>query len=206
MTESEAIQWTEKKVALSKLKPYERNPRMISKEAYDRLKEAIQKLGFHQRILCQPDLSVIGGHQRIKALKELGFKEIQVLVPHRVLTRDEFRQLLIQDNLPFGQHDFAILAADFEVEELVGWGMPESWITGMSAAETDMPKLEDGEKSPFQQMTFTLHDLQAETVKLALEESGKIYKEDPNNQNSNGNALFFLAQSFLESLSGKGGE
>lgn len=128
MTEPEAIQWTEKKVALSKLKPYERNPRMITKEAYDRLKEAIQKLGFHQRILCQPDLSVIGGHQRIKALKELGFKEIQVLIPHRVLTEDEFRQLLIQDNLPFGQHDFAILAADFDVAELIEWGMPESWL------------------------------------------------------------------------------
>lgn len=141
MTESEAIQWTEKKVALSKLKPYERNPRMISKEAYDRLKEAIQKLGFHQRILCQPDLSVIGGHQRIKALKELGFKEIQVLVPHRVLTRDEFRQLLIQDNLPFGQHDFSILAADFEVEELVGWGMPENWVTG------EMPQQEKTHKN-----------------------------------------------------------
>ena len=119
--------WSEKTVKLADLRPYERNPRLITKEAYDRLKAAIAKLGFHQRILCQPDLGVIGGHQRLKALKELGYVDVNILVPDRFLSSDEFRQLLIQDNLPFGQHDFDILSADFDMEELKEWGMPESW-------------------------------------------------------------------------------
>ena len=143
------IVWTEKTVPLAQLKPYERNPRIITKEAYDRLKAAIQGLGFHQRMVCQPPdekgcFPIIGGHQRLKALSELGFKEIQILVPDRPLTTDEFRQLLIQDNLPFGQHNFDILAADFELEELLNWGMPEAWLIGK---EEEEKKAEAGAES-----------------------------------------------------------
>lgn len=116
------LKWTEKTVAVNSLKPYERNPRHATKEAYQRLKASIEELGFHQRIIYQPDLGVIGGHLRIKALKELGFKEVQVLVPSEKLTEEQFRRLLIQDNLPFGGWDFDILAADFDVGELTEWG------------------------------------------------------------------------------------
>jgi len=41
------IQWTEKTVPVSSLKPYERNPRLITKEAYDCLKKSISELGYH---------------------------------------------------------------------------------------------------------------------------------------------------------------
>lgn len=120
------ITWTEKNVPLVDLKPYERNPRVITKAAYEKLKKAIADLGYHQRIIVQPDLSVIGGHQRIRALTDLGIKTINVLIPNRPLTVPEFRQLLVQDNLAFGDFDMDILSADFEKEELLDWGMPPS--------------------------------------------------------------------------------
>ena len=128
--------WTESEADVATLKPYERNPRTISKEAFDRLKESIQSLGFHQRVLCQPDMSVIGGHSRLKALTELGIKRVKILMPDRNLTKDEFRKLLIQDNLPFGSFDFDMLAADFDMGELVEWGMPESLLGLIPIDET----------------------------------------------------------------------
>ena len=67
-------------------------------------------------------------HQRIRVLKDLGIKEIAVLVPDKELTDDQFRRFLIQDNLPFGSWDFDLLSADFEVDEMIGFGMPESWL------------------------------------------------------------------------------
>lgn len=128
-------EWFEKTVHIDSLIPYERNPRIITKDAYDRLKASVQKLGYHQRMICQPEngdmqYPVIGGHQRLRVMKELGREEIKILYPSRELTREEFRQLLIQDNLPFGQHDFDMLAADFDVDELKAWGMPEQWLEG----------------------------------------------------------------------------
>lgn len=121
-----AIDWSEKKVLVSDLKPYERNPRRITKEAFEKLKSSLRELGYHQRIIAQPNLSIIGGHQRIKAFQDLGITEVVVLVPSRELTMEEFRRALITDNLPFGEYDFDILSADFEAEELRDWGMAET--------------------------------------------------------------------------------
>lgn len=126
-----AIKWLEKTVNIEDLKPFERNPRRISKKHFDILINSIRDNGYHQRILVTPDLLIIGGHQRIKALKQLGYKEIPVLVPDGSVTPEHFKQMLIQDNLPFGEFDFDILANDYNLEELSAWGFPESIIKEM---------------------------------------------------------------------------
>lgn len=124
------IRWTEKTVSVAELRPYERNPRIISDAAYERLKASLKENGYHQRIIAQPDLRVIGGHQRFRALKELGIDEVQVLVPSEELTEAQFRRILIQDNLPFGTFNLEMLAADFTMPELTAWGMPDEWLKG----------------------------------------------------------------------------
>ncbi len=123
-----AIQWAERKVPVSALKPYERNPRRLSEAAAAKLKASILEMGYHQRIIAQPDLRVIGGHMRIKILKELGINEITVLVPDRELTEAEFKRLLIQDNLPFGEFDWPLLQTDFAFQDLKEWGLPADWL------------------------------------------------------------------------------
>lgn len=125
------IKWIERKVKVNDLLPYERNPRSISKESYEKLKASLESNGYHQRILATNDLRIIGGHQRIKALKSLKIKEIEVLVPDPEITDEQFRQILVQDNLPFGEFDMDMLSADFDVDELIEWGMPESWLPDM---------------------------------------------------------------------------
>lgn len=122
------IKWSEKTVKVSALKPFERNPRKISEADFERLKKSLHENGYHQRIIATIDLRVIGGHQRIRALKELGYREVQILVPDKTLSDAQFKKLLIQDNLPYGVWDFDILSSDFEVDELVDFGMPESWL------------------------------------------------------------------------------
>jgi hypothetical protein len=66
-----------------------------------------------------------------------------------------------------------------------------------SCEETDMPSLPDGEREPFQQMTFTLHDDQAKIVKAALARAQKAgpFNGSPN-ENSNGNALSRIAEAY----------
>jgi DNA modification methylase len=121
------INWIEKTVPLGSLKPYERNPRILTKDQYEILKEAIESLGYRNRIVCAPDLTICGGHARLRVLQELGMIEVPVLVSDRPLTHDEFRKIIVQDNLNVGQFDFSILAADFEMQELKDWGMPDSF-------------------------------------------------------------------------------
>jgi hypothetical protein len=61
----------------------------------------------------------------------------------------------------------------------------------------DMPNLPSGDREPFQQMTFTVSDDQAETIKAALADAkaaGPFI--DTGNENSNGNALARLAEAY----------
>lgn len=147
------IIWAEKTVPLKSLKPYERNPRRITKEAFDRLKNRISRLGYHQRIICQPDGGVIGGHVRLRALKELGHKDVKVLIPNRALSDEEFREALISDNGQFGEWDMDMLSADFDIGELVEWGVPEALLVDFKTEPSD--GLTDDDEVP---------ELQAETV------------------------------------------
>ena len=137
------LKWTQREVAVADLKPFERNPRKISAEDFERLKESLRKFGYHTPIKAMPDLRIIGGHQRRKALQELDIKKIVVWVPERDLTDEEFRELLVKDNLPFGSFDFDILSADFEAEELLAWGMPENWLGISPEGEPKPPKEEE---------------------------------------------------------------
>lgn len=58
--------------------------------------------------------------------------------------------------------------------------------------------LPDGDRAPFQQMTFTLHDEQVEQVRAAIEAAKGLgsFVDSPN-ENSNGNALARICETFL---------
>ena len=132
-----AIEWAEATAPLNSLVPYERNPRKIGKDAFARLKTSIQENGYHQRIICTPTMRVIGGHMRIRALQELGITEVPVLMASRELTEEEYKRILIQDNVAFGIFDTDILASDFDFDDLIKWGIPEELMIGKRAGFDD---------------------------------------------------------------------
>lgn len=121
----EQIQWLEKSWRLSDLRPYERNPRQISESQYKKLKTSIQEDGYHTRIKATHDGRVIGGHQRLKAMRELGYEEIIILVPSRPLSDAEFQRIMVRDNVNNGSWDFDMLSTDFDLEELREMGVDE---------------------------------------------------------------------------------
>jgi hypothetical protein len=127
----EKIVWSQKTIKINDLKDYDKNPRKISKDAFDRLVRDIQEDGYHSRIKANTDYTIIGGHARKKALLKAGYKstdDIQVLIPDRTLSDEEFKRINIKDNLIFGDFDFDILANEFNQDDLIEWGMPADWL------------------------------------------------------------------------------
>ena len=65
--------------------------------------------------------------------------------------------------------------------------------------ETEMPELKDGDKEPYQQKTFTLHDEQASIVDDAVTLARTNPLADTGlNENSNGNALALICEQWLK--------
>ena len=117
------IIWKEENRLVSELKPYDKNPRYLNKDKFDKLVKNIQELGYTNRIIINVDNTIAGGHVRLKALEHLKIEEIPVLVPNRYLTEDEMKRAIITDNISFGNWDMDELANNWDLEELESWGL-----------------------------------------------------------------------------------
>jgi len=73
--------WIAKRVKIEALVLDERNPRTISEERAVALTRSIDRFGLVQPIVVNgPTGRVVGGHQRIEALRRLGEEEVDVIV------------------------------------------------------------------------------------------------------------------------------
>ena len=109
-------------IKINKLKPAFYNPRQISTKQYKDLKQSIEKFTLCDTIIINKDMTVIGGHQRLKICKELRYTEIDCVVLD--LSKEEERELNIRLNKSGGEWDFDLLS-NFEIEELKDWGFKE---------------------------------------------------------------------------------
>ena len=118
---------------VSQLKTLGRNPRKISPDQLDRLKKSITE--FPQMMELRPivydpeTMQVLGGNQRLAAIKAIGMKEIPEtwVKPASELTEAEKKRFVVQDNHQSGEWDFDILEMDFDAELLedIGIELPE---------------------------------------------------------------------------------
>ena len=202
---SEAITWTNETRRLDELQPWPRNPRQINKDQARRLAQSFDEFGQVETIAIGPGNDIYNGHQRLSVLmdKHGGAYEVEVRVSSRPLSEKEREKLTVfLHKGAAGEWNFDTLANEFEVDELVEWGFSPSELGITPGADewgAAMDKLPDEDRAPFQQMTFTLHDTQAETVKEAITASKALGAfVETENENSNGNALARICEMFLE--------
>lgn len=179
---------------ISKLKPLDKNPRKIKAEKLEGLCISLKSNPefFEARpIICSDrtgQLIVIAGNQRYHAAKQAGINPVPVCILSG-LTEAKEKEITIRDNTNAGEWDWEMLGADYDVVELEAWGLD---VPGVDMDGNDLGTdftLPDGDKAPFQQMTFTLADCQAELIKRAIKDVDIRDGTQYGNENSNGNAL-----------------
>jgi len=113
-----------KKVLISELKPAAYNPRKNLSEKdpeYQRIKKSIETFGYVDPVIVNSDYTVIGGHQRLKVLKEMGEASIDVVVVD--LPKEQEKALNVALNKITGDWDMQQLSivlselkeADFDI-------------------------------------------------------------------------------------------
>lgn len=101
---------------INSLKEYKNNPRKNDKAVKECIK-SIKNFGFKVPILIDEDYTIIAGHTRFKACKELNIKEVPCIVAED-LTEEQIKAFRLVDNKvsEFAEWDNALLA--FELEQI----------------------------------------------------------------------------------------
>lgn len=149
------VNWNLQEVKVKDIKEYEKNPRQISKEQLKLLEDGIKKFGLIDKPILNKDLTLIGGHQRLKVLKRLKIKSVECWVADEELSEKEFEQLCIQLNKATGDWNYDVLANEWEVGDLLDWGFTEDELFGtVKKIEDEENDEEEGKENNKQKSTI----------------------------------------------------
>ena len=176
----------------------EYNPRQLTKDQYAQLKDSLTRFGLVDPLIVNKHKSrkniLVGGHQRLKIAKEMGMDKIPCVEVD--LPLDQEKELNIRLNKNVGEWDYDSLANYFDVSELMEWGFTDNDLFQFDQNYGTDFELPDGDKEPFQQMTFTVSNEQAEVVENTIKKAKQNDFGNTGNKNSNGNALWWVCNSY----------
>jgi site-specific DNA-methyltransferase (adenine-specific) len=116
-------------VKLTNVKANPYNPRVIRDEKFAKLKQSIidfPEMLEKRPLVCFTDADgkfvVLGGNMRLKALSDIGAKEIPIILADD-WTAEQRAQFLIKDNVGFGEWDWEQLANEWDAQQLADWGL-----------------------------------------------------------------------------------
>lgn len=121
------MKWKTETLPVSKLQEWKGNPRTISDEDLEELKRSFEEFEQARTLTVNPigkgKYEIIGGNQSLRALRELGYKQIQCSIPDKALTETQKRKLSIVLNhrdKGEGEWNFDILRTweDIDLEAL----------------------------------------------------------------------------------------
>jgi len=101
-----------KRVPISDVDPWDKNPRNITIKDFARLKRQIQELGIYKPLLCVQENGryiTLGGNMRLRAILEMGIKEVDISIV-KPETEAEKIKYALSDNDRAGIYDEQALA------------------------------------------------------------------------------------------------
>ena len=123
-------------ISISKLQPNEgqipglpANPRLIKN---DKFKKLVQSLKDDPEMLELRELIVfpykkmfivIAGNMRLRAMKELGYEDAPCKILPPKTPVEKLKAYTVKDNIGYGEHDWDMLANDWDAEQLTEWGL-----------------------------------------------------------------------------------
>lgn len=144
-----------KKLKIADLMPADYNPRKALKPGdseYEKIKNSITEFGYVEPVIVNSDMTIIGGHQRVTVLQDLGYSEIDCIVIEIDKTKE--KALNIALNKITGEWNKELLAdliADLQDSDI------DVGVTGFEPPEIE-------------QLFNTVHDKKIEEDEFDVEE------------------------------------
>lgn len=102
-------------VAVSSLKPYDRNAKKHGEKQLEKLKASIEEFGFLSPCLIDKQNRIIAGHGRVMAAKELGLKTVPCVYIEG-LTEEQRKAYILADNRlgELGEWDMDLVSEELQ--------------------------------------------------------------------------------------------
>lgn len=104
------IVWKAERRRITELNPAPYNPRKMSERQVEDLGKSLARFGLAEPIVINLNNTIIGGHQRINVLKGQGVEDVDVMVPDRLLSPEEEKELNLRLNKNIGAFDLDALS------------------------------------------------------------------------------------------------
>jgi ParB-like chromosome segregation protein Spo0J len=115
------------------------NPRKISDKDFKQLKKSLETFQCVEPIIVNQyegrENVIVGGHQRLKAMLDLGWSEVPTIEVH--LDIDEEKELNVRLNKNTGEFDFELLTDLFELDKLEEIGFDPDDLPSLVEYEED---------------------------------------------------------------------
>lgn len=183
---------------LEEVHPYKNNPRK-NDGAVDAVAASIKQYGFLVPLVISADHEIITGHTRYKAAGRLGLKTVPCVIADE-LTDEQIKAFRLVDNKV---GELAEWDVDLLPLELADITQNLSVFGFESISEEEFGEeftLDSGEKKPYQQISLTLHDKQAELILACID---YVHKNDEvqetfGNENRKGNGVYEVVRQWAE--------
>jgi hypothetical protein len=148
-------------VNIDEIRPHEDNPRIIDTYKFNSLLESLKE--FPDMLEARPIVvdnqgRVVAGNMRYLACKELGYSEVPVKVVE--LPDDKIRELMVKDNVSYGEWDYSVLEKDWNMD------LFDKWLGNQSIDYSALGEYEDLDNKVNQ-----LHDGVKKAIQIVFNES-----------------------------------
>ena len=115
---------------LDQVTEWSKNPRTLTKTRSKQIKSCIDKFGMIDKPILNNDLTIIGGHQRIRIMLQDRINELECYVCDELLSEKDAEELALSLNKMTGEWDWDKLANEFDYESLIAGGFDALDFTG----------------------------------------------------------------------------
>jgi ParB-like chromosome segregation protein Spo0J len=191
---------------LSRLVPYARNARTHTPDQVKQIAASMREWGWTIPVLADEAGGIIAGHARVMAAELNQYAEAPVMIA-RGWSEAKKRAYVLADNklaMNAGWNEEMLGVELMELRDegfnmpVIGFDVTELNALMREVAEAGYPELPEGDRAPYQQVTFMLHDEQVAIVQAAVtaaKQKGPFV--DSKNDNANGNALARICEAYL---------
>lgn len=183
---------------IREIRPYKNNPRK-NDHAVDAVAESIKRYGFLVPIVLSAEGEIVAGDTRYKAAKKLKLKTAPCVVADE-LTPEQIKAFRLVDNKVGEIAEWDVELLSLELADISADLSAFGFDIVTDEAFGDEFTLADGDKKPFQQISLTVHDKQAELLHAAIDHvyaNGGI-AETFGNENKNGNGIYEVVRQWAE--------